>query len=91
MTTSRAKIGPNSSLFQADQSTNLDQRQSSSFRPVLRVASRRQFDRLSIPAQTLITSAELLSGTTFKARTKKRAQALESLQSLARQIIGFGC
>lgn len=91
MATSREKIELNCSLFQVDQSTNLDQRQTSNFRPVLRVASRRQFDRLSIPAQTLITSAELLSGTTFKPRTKKRAQALESLQSLARQIIGFGC
>ena len=91
MTTFRAKLIPNSSLFRDDQITNLDQRQTSTFRPVLRVASRRQFDRLSIPAQTLITSAELLSGTTFKPRTKKRAKALESVQALARSIIGFGC
>jgi hypothetical protein len=78
-------------MFFDDQNIDFHNRQTSSFRPVLRVASIQQFSSSSVPAQTLITSVELLSGTTFKARTKKRAQALESAQRLARQIIAVGC
>jgi hypothetical protein len=91
MATSQAKIEQKLYLFSQDQSINLDRRPSSSFRPVLLVVERRQFDRLSILAQTLIESVELLSSTTFSSDTKKLAQLVQVIQALSRSIIGFGC
>ncbi len=70
---------------------NDSQRSISAFRPVLRVASKQQFEDLSRPAQVLICSSELLSGTTFKGRPQARRRSLENLRLLAQALISPGC